>query len=144
MSISTTVSLILGVSLAAHASAAQGVTGRATTAAPPAAANPALATPWGADPTGTYALVADVDGSPRNATLTMTLDSTTHHTRAVINVAGGETDQMTVTVTEPDLLLETDTPDGTMAIKLQRQGDSVTGSWTRGGNGGTIKGTRQP
>ena len=144
MSISRTISLILGLSLAAHASAAQGVSSRTTTAAPPAEANPALATPWGADPTGKYELVADVDGSPRNATLTMTLDSTSHHTRAILAVAGGETSEMRVTVTGPDLALETGTPDGLMTLRLQRHGDALTGSWTRGMNGGTIRGSRAP
>ena len=120
------------------------VKGARASAASPAAAAAAPATAWAADPTGTYNLVADVDGSPRNATLTMTLDPTTHHTRAIIAVEGGETDQMRVTVTGADLLLETGTDDGPMAIKLQREGNNVTGSWTRGSNGGTIKGTPAP
>ena len=104
----------------------------------------APATPWAADPTGTYNLVADVDGSPRNATLTMTLDPATHHTRATIAVEGGETDQMRVTVTGPDLALQTDTDDGLMVITLQRHGNDIRGNWTRGTKGGTIKGTPAP
>lgn len=117
---------------------------RASAAASPAAASSAPATPWAADPTGKFNLVADVDGSPRNATLTMTLDPTTHHTKAIIVVEGGETDEMRVTVSGPDLVLETDTDAGLMSLKLQRHGNDLTGSWTRGVNGGTIKGTPAP
>jgi hypothetical protein len=85
-----------------------------------------------------------VDGSPKTATLTMALDSTTHHTKATIAVDGGSTDEMRVTVSGPDLVLESDTDAGLMSITLQRHGNDLTGSWTRGTKGGTIKGSPAP
>ena len=51
---------------------------------------------------------------------------------------------MRVTVTGPDLVLDSDTDAGLMTIKLQRHGNDLTGSWTRGTKGGTIKGTPAP
>lgn len=131
--------LILGLSLAAGSAAAQ-----TSTTAPAPATAPATTptTPWGAKPVGKYALIADVDGSPRNAMLTLTTDST-GRTRGVVTTEA-ESHDMTVTVKEPDLVMETDTPDGTMTIILQRHGDAITGKWARGMGGGAIKGSPAP
>ncbi len=141
MRIPMIVAIALAVPLMSLAAQAQAPT---ATAARPAASDSTSHDPWGATPAGRYALVADVDGSPRNATLTMTIDSTTHQTKAIIAVEGGETDEMTVKVNEPELVLETDTPDGLMTIRLRRHGNDLTGAWMRGLNGGTIKGALAP
>jgi hypothetical protein len=129
----TPIALLLGLCLAAVPAAAQ--TSTATTTA-------TADTPWGAKPTGVYDIVADVDGTPHNATLTITADST-GATRAVIETEG-ESHSMSVAVNEPELVMTSDTPQGTMTVRLKRQGDKVTGSWARAMEGGKVEGTRRP
>ncbi len=135
MRVPISAALFLGLCLASRPVAAQN-----GTAAPAAA--PAPVTPWGAKPTGTYALVADVGGMPHAATLKMATDSL-GATRATVE-SEGETHQMTVSVSEPNLVLVTETPNGSMKLTLQRHGDDIMGSWTRGLEGGDIKGSKTP
>ena len=135
MSVSITSSWILGLSLAAGSVAAQ----RPATAAP----TPSPTTVWAAHPLGTYHLVADADGSPKDATLRITTDSTGKD-MAVVALADGQSHKMTVTVNQPYLLLEAVDDNGVMRLKLERQGDSVSGIWTHNLNGGTVKGARTP
>jgi hypothetical protein len=132
----TPIALLLGLCLAAVPAAAQTATTQTATATATAD------TPWGAKPTGVYDLVADVDGTPHNATLSMTADST-GATKAVIETEG-ESHPMTVAVSEPELVLTTDTPQGAMTIRLKRQGEKLAGTWTRAMEGGKVEGTRRP
>jgi hypothetical protein len=135
MSVSTTFSCLLGLSLAAGSLSAQ----QPATAAPPAAG-----TTWGPTPTGKYSLVADDNGTANHATLTLLVDSTGHNI-AVVTLADGQARKMTLSVKEPDLLLEAVEASGNvMRMKLERQGDSVSGIWTHNLNGGTVKGAKTP
>ena len=133
----TPIALLLGLCLAAVPAAAQ-TAAAGSTASATATAN----TPWGAKPTGVYDIVADVDGTPHNATLTIAADSA-GATKAVVETEG-ESHSMTVAVNEPELVMTTDTPQGTMTIRLKRQGDKVVGSWARAMEGGKVEGTRRP
>jgi hypothetical protein len=134
----TPIALLIGISLAAVPAAAQ----TATASAAPATARASSDTLWSAKPTGVYDIVADVDGTPHNATLTMTADST-GTTRGVIETEG-ESHSMTVAVNGPELVMTTDTPQGTMTIRLKRQGDKLLGTWARAMEGGKLEGTRRP
>ena len=137
----TPIALLLGVCLAAVPAAAQ-TAASAGPATAPAVAAAAPDTPWGAKPTGVYDIVADVDGTPHNATLTLTTDST-GASRALVETEG-ESHAMTVAISEPELVMTTDTPQGAMTIRLKRQGDKVTGSGARAMEGGKVEGTRKP
>jgi hypothetical protein len=133
MRVPTTFALTLGLCLAAHSASAQ-TAARSTAPAAPAA-SPA--------PTGKYNIVADVDGEPRTATLTLSVDSAGKRLGHVV-LADGQTHDMNVTVTGPDVMLTEASPDGDMTLKLQFHGDSLSGDWTKGDNGGTLKGSRAP
>ena len=133
----TLIALLLGLCLAAVPAAAQTATAGSTAAASTATAT--ADTPWGAKPAGVYDIVADVDGTPHNATLTIAADSA-GATKAVVETEG-ESHSMTVAVNEPELVMTTDTPQGTMTIRLKRQGDKVVGSWARAMEGGKVEGT---
>ena len=128
--------LLIGLSLAAVPVSAQTATASAATA--PAATSDTL---WTAKPTGVYDLVADVDGEPHDAILRLTTDSTGAE-KAVV-VSEGESHPMTVAVKEPELTLTTDTPKGTMTLRLKRQGDKLSGTWERDSAGGALTGTRR-
>ena len=136
MSVSTPFLCLVGLSLAAGSLGAQ---------QPVAAARPAPApagTLWGTTPVGRYNLVADDNGTPNHAILTLLVDSTGHNI-AVVTLADGQNRKLTLQVKEPDLLLEAVEENGSiMRMKLDRQGDSVSGTWTHNLNGGTVKGVR--
>ena len=128
--------LTLGLSLAATGASAQAA------ASSPAAA--ATASTWGDKPAGTFNLVADVNGDTRTATLALSTDSTgTSRARVVLD--DGSTHDMAVKVAGADLVLTEPSPEGDMmTFKLQLRADSLSGNWTKGLNGGTLKGARTP
>ena len=128
----TPIALLLGLCLAAVPAAAQ-------TAAATAAASDTL---WGEKPTGVYDLVADVNGEPHNAVLGLTTDST-GATKANVD-SEGQSHPMTLAFNGAEMVLTTDTPQGTMTLRLKRQGDKLTGSWQRVMEGGKLEGTRRP
>ena len=107
-------------------------------AAQTAAVAPAPATAWSAKPVGKYDLVADVNGEAHPALLTISDSAGTLH--ALIEPEGQEAHVMTITISGTDLVLKTETPNGTMLITLQRRGDELTGRWERGEGAGEIKG----
>ena len=126
------IALLFGLSLAAVPAAAQ-------TAAAPATASDTL---WGPKPTGVYDLVATVNGNPHDAVLGLTPDST-GTTKANVD-SEGQSHPMTVAFNGAEMVLTTDTPQGTMTLRLKRQGDKLTGSWQRVMEGGKLEGTRRP
>ena len=126
------IALLFGLSLAAVPAAAQ-------TAAAPATASDTL---WGPKPTGVYDLVATVNGNPHDAVLGLTTDST-GATKANVD-SEGQSHPMTVAFNGAEMVLTTDTPEGTMTLRLKRQGDKLTGSWQRVMEGGKLEGTRRP
>ena len=128
--------LLLGLTVAAVPARAQTTTASATTSAVTAGD-----TLWTAKPTGVYDLVADVDGEAHGAVLRLTTDST-GAAKAVV-LSEGEPHPMTVAVKEPELTLTSDTPKGTMTLRLKRQGDKVSGTWERDSAGGALTGTRR-
>jgi len=130
----TPIILLLGLTIAAVPARAQ-----TATATVSAATSDTL---WTAKPTGVYDVVADVDGEAHPAILRLTTDST-GAAKAVV-VSEGESHPMTVAVKEPELTLTSDTPKGTMTLRLKRQGDKLSGTWERDSAGGTLTGTRRP
>ena len=133
----TPIALLIGLSLAAVPAAAQ------TTVAPAAAASAAASdTLWAPKPTGVYDLVATVNGEPHDAVLGLTTDST-GATKANVD-SEGQSHPMTVAFNGAEMVLTTDTPQGTMTLRLKRQGDKLTGSWQRVMEGGKLEGTRRP
>lgn len=132
----TPIALLLGLCVAGVPAAAQTATASATTSKVTTSD-----TLWTAKPIGVYDLVADVDGEAHNAILRLTTDST-GAANAVV-VSEGESHPMTVAVKEPELTLTTDTPKGTMTLRLKRQGDKLSGTWERDSSGGALTGTRR-
>ena len=89
-----------------------------------------------------YDLVATVNGNPHDAVLGLTTDST-GATKANVD-SEGQSHPMTVAFNGAEMVLTTDTPEGTMTLRLKRQGDKLTGSWQRVMEGGKLEGTRRP
>jgi hypothetical protein len=94
-------------------------------------------------PVGKYNIVADVNGEPRTATLTMSVDSAGKSWGHVV-LADGQTHDMSATVAGSDFVLTESSPEGDMVLKMQFHGDSLSGDWAKGDAGGTLKGARAP
>ncbi len=126
----------LAVGAAAHPALA-GAQAAAQSAAPAAAQ---LQTHWDAHPVGKYSLSLTLPDREMAVDLTLS-DSAGTVVANFWPVGDHDGHDMQVTVKDTDLLLHADSPGGAIDIVLRREGDRITGTWSRGGEHGPLTGT---
>ncbi|HUG42037.1 MAG TPA: hypothetical protein VMM12_16330 [Longimicrobiales bacterium] len=128
-----TLSIIMLSALAAACGSAPAQPGE--TAAPTAAARGEL------DPVGTYAFSTTVQGAAVDGQLRIT-GSRGAWGGSFYSDATGELQLSSVRVDGQELRLDADTPDGRVHVRLVFSGDTFTGDWTLGADGGALRGRR--
>jgi hypothetical protein len=123
-----TSAFLLVIALAACASAGD-----------PASAGPAA--PAELDPVGSYSFSTTVQGMAVDGRLRIT-GSRGAWGGSLYSDVTGELPLSSVSVEGQTLRLTADTPDGTAYIRMQFSGETFTGEWTLGGDGGALSGRR--
>lgn len=95
---------------------------------------------WSAKPIGSYDLVIDMPERKMPAALTI---SETDGNLSALLWPEGDNDGhvMNVTVKGVDLVLTAMAPRGPVTITLERRGKNLTGTWSMGSEGGSLKGS---
>lgn len=95
----------------------------------------------GLDPVGSYTFTTTVQGMAVDGQLRIT-GSTGAWGGSLYSTATGELPLSSVEVDGRQLRLTAETPDGTVYIRMNFQGDTFTGDWSLGAEGGSLQGRR--
>ena len=97
--------------------------------------------PTDVDPVGSYTLTTNIQGTPVNGQMRIRGEPGSY-TGAVYTDFTGELTISSITVQGDVVFLTANTPDGPADIRITFDGDTFTGSWTLGAEGGSIQGRR--
>lgn len=93
------------------------------------------------DPVGTHSFSTTVQGAAVDGQLRIT-GSRGDWSGVIQTEATGELPLSSVAVDGPELRVTAETPDGPVRLRLMFSGDTFTGDWTLGADGGAIRGRR--
>lgn len=98
---------------------------------------------WSAKPIGSYDLV--IDTPERKMPAALTISETDGKLSALLWPEGDKDGHvLAVTVKGVDLVLTGDAPRGPVTITIERRGKNLSGTWSMGSEGGSLKGTTKP
>lgn len=97
--------------------------------------------PADVDPVGSYTLTTVIQGTPVDGQMRIRGEPGSY-TGAAYTAMTGELTFSSVSVDGNQIYLTAETPDGTVDIQIMLDGDTFTGTWTLGADGGAVSGRR--